>query len=164
MAVIAGSPHFENYLYSQKLPSLNLSFHHDLDFIYSWNWTLAKIRYRLFMICHELLAFKTCGTQELSGSWLSRLAETAIQILSLQAVFLDISSHNLLQHTVFWRPKHTSLSKCSQVCIKSAVNLSLFEEVWYTMEQQLLVICRFAEQKLCFEIHSLKLQLDYAAQ
>jgi len=44
------------------------------------------------------------------------------------------------------------------------VNLGLFEEVWYTRERELLVICRIAEQKLSFEVHSLKLQLDYGAR
>jgi hypothetical protein len=44
------------------------------------------------------------------------------------------------------------------------VNLSLFEEVWYTRERELPVICRIAEQKLSFEVHSLKLQLDYGAR
>jgi len=44
------------------------------------------------------------------------------------------------------------------------VNVSLFEEVWYTSERQLPVICRCAEQKLSFEIHCLKLQLHYWAQ
>jgi len=44
------------------------------------------------------------------------------------------------------------------------VNLSLFEDVWYTREQGLPVICRIAEQKLSFGVHSLKLQLDYGAQ
>jgi len=43
------------------------------------------------------------------------------------------------------------------------VNLSLFEEVWYTREQELPVICRIAVQKLSVEVHSLKLQLDYGA-
>jgi hypothetical protein len=44
------------------------------------------------------------------------------------------------------------------------VNLSLFEEVWYTRERELPVICRVAESKLSFEVHSLKLQLDYGAR
>jgi len=44
------------------------------------------------------------------------------------------------------------------------VNLSLFEEAWYTSERDLLVICRIAEQKLSWDVHSLKLQLDYGAQ
>jgi len=44
------------------------------------------------------------------------------------------------------------------------VNLSLLEEVWYTRERELPVICRIAEQKLSFEVHSLKLQLDYGAR
>jgi hypothetical protein len=58
MSAIASSPYFDSYLYSQKLPFLNSSFHHDLFFMHSWDWTLAEIRYRLFMICHELQAFK----------------------------------------------------------------------------------------------------------
>jgi len=44
------------------------------------------------------------------------------------------------------------------------VNLSLFEEVWYTRERELPFICRIAEQKLTSEVHSLKLQLDFGAQ
>jgi len=44
------------------------------------------------------------------------------------------------------------------------VNLSLFEEVWYTSEWELPVICTIAEQKLSFEVHSLNLQLDYGAR
>ena len=44
------------------------------------------------------------------------------------------------------------------------MNLSLFEEVWYTRERELPVICRVAESKLSFEVHSLKLQLDYGAR
>jgi len=41
------------------------------------------------------------------------------------------------------------------------VNLRLFEEVWYTSERELLVICRIAEQKLSIDDQSLKLHLDY---
>ena len=44
------------------------------------------------------------------------------------------------------------------------MNLSLFEEVCYTSERQSLVICKIAKQKLSFEVHSLKLQLDYGAR
>jgi len=44
------------------------------------------------------------------------------------------------------------------------VNVSLFEEVWYTGERELPVICRVAVQKLYYEVHTLKLQLDYGAQ
>ena len=44
------------------------------------------------------------------------------------------------------------------------MNLSLFEEVWYTREWELPVICRIAEQKLSIEVHSLKLQFDYGAR
>jgi hypothetical protein len=44
------------------------------------------------------------------------------------------------------------------------VNLSLFEEVWYTRERELLVICRIAEQTLSFEVHSVKRQLNYGAR
>jgi len=58
MSAIVRSPYFDSYLYSQKLPFLNLSFHHELFFMHSWDWTLAEIRYRLFLICHEIQAFK----------------------------------------------------------------------------------------------------------
>jgi len=44
------------------------------------------------------------------------------------------------------------------------VNLSLFEEVWYTSKRELPVICRITEQKLSSEVHSVKLQLDYGAR
>ena len=44
------------------------------------------------------------------------------------------------------------------------MNLSLFEEVWYTSERELPVICRIAEQMLSIEGHSLELQLDYGAR
>jgi len=44
------------------------------------------------------------------------------------------------------------------------VNIRLFEEGWYTSERELPVICRIAEPKLSFEVHRLKLQLDYGAQ
>jgi hypothetical protein len=36
--------------------------------------------------------------------------------------------------------------------------------VWNTRERELLAICRIAEQKLSFEVHSLKLQLYYGAR
>ena len=44
------------------------------------------------------------------------------------------------------------------------MNLSLFDRVWYTSERDSPVICRIAEQKLSFEIHTLKQQLDYGAR
>jgi hypothetical protein len=44
------------------------------------------------------------------------------------------------------------------------VNLSLVEEVWYTRDWGLPDICRIAEQKLSFEIHSLKQQQEYGVQ
>jgi hypothetical protein len=44
------------------------------------------------------------------------------------------------------------------------VNLSLFEEVWYTRKRELPVTCRVTESKLSFEVHSLKLQLHYGAR
>ena len=44
------------------------------------------------------------------------------------------------------------------------MNLSLFEEVWYTGERELPVISRVAEQKLVFGISSRKLQLDFGAR
>ena len=71
MAAIAGLPYFDNYLYSQILPVLNSSICHDVFVMRSWYWTLAEIRYQMFMICHELQAFKTCGGQELAGHRLS---------------------------------------------------------------------------------------------
>jgi hypothetical protein len=43
------------------------------------------------------------------------------------------------------------------------VNLSLFEEVLYTSEWELPVICTIAEQKLSIEVYSLKPQLNYGA-
>jgi len=58
MSAIAGLPYFDSYLYSQNLPFLNSSVLHNLFFMHSWVWTLAEIRYRLFMICHELQASK----------------------------------------------------------------------------------------------------------
>jgi len=48
--------------------------------------------------------------------------------------------------------------------MRRVVNLGQFEEVWYTSEWELPVICRIAEQKLSCEVHSLKLQLDYGAR
>jgi len=50
------------------------------------------------------------------------------------------------------------------VSIRGVVNLSLFEEGWYTREWELPGICRIAEQKLSIEVHCLKLQLNYRAQ
>jgi len=67
MAAIAGSPYLDDYLYSLKLPFLYSSFDHDLFFMHAWDWILAEIRYRLFIICHELQAFKIRGGQELAG-------------------------------------------------------------------------------------------------
>jgi hypothetical protein len=47
------------------------------------------------MICHKLQAFKIRGGRELADHQLSRRAETAIQILFLQALLMEIGSHNL---------------------------------------------------------------------
>ena len=58
MAGIVGLPDYDSYLYTQKLPVLNSSFHHDLYFMHSWDWMLAEIRYCLFMICLELQALR----------------------------------------------------------------------------------------------------------
>jgi hypothetical protein len=44
------------------------------------------------------------------------------------------------------------------------MNLRLFEEMLYASERELPVMGRIAEQKLSFEVHSVKLQLDYGAQ
>jgi hypothetical protein len=76
---------------------------------------------------------------------------------------MEIRSHNLFQDMGFWLSEHSSQSKCSYVCIRGIVSLSLFEEVWYTSEWELPVIGRIAEQTLSFDVQSLKLQLDYAA-
>jgi len=95
MSAIAGSPYCDSYLYSQKLPFLYSSIHHDLFFIHSSDWTLAEIRYRLLMICHELQAFKIWGWRELAGHRSSCWADTGIHILSLRALLMDIGSHNL---------------------------------------------------------------------
>jgi hypothetical protein len=40
----------------------------------------------------------------------------------------------------------------------------MFDEVWSTSERELAVSCRIAKQMLSFEVHPLKLQLDYEAQ
>jgi len=72
MAEIAGSPYFDSCLYSQKLPFLYSSFHHDLFFMHTSDWTLAENRYGLFMICHELQVFKMSGGRELAGHKSSR--------------------------------------------------------------------------------------------
>jgi len=52
----AGSPYFDSYLYSQKLPFLNAGFNHDWLFMHTLDWMLAEIRYHLFMMIHELEA------------------------------------------------------------------------------------------------------------
>jgi len=67
MSVIVGSPYFDSYWYSEKLPFLYWSFHYNLFFRHTWDWTLAEIRYRLLMICHKLQAFKIFGGWELAG-------------------------------------------------------------------------------------------------
>jgi len=86
MAGIAGSPYFDSYLYSQKLRCPNSSFHHDLIFMHSWDWTLEEIRYRLFMICHELHAGACQSPLEpLSRDWHS-------DSLSLRALLMEIGS------------------------------------------------------------------------
>ena len=95
MAAIAGSPCFDSYLYSQKLPFLNSSFRHDLFFMHTKDGMLAEIIYRRFMICHKLQGLKICGRRELASHQLSRCAETTIQILSLRALLMEIGSHNL---------------------------------------------------------------------
>ena len=67
MAAIAGSPYFDSYLYSQKLPFLYSSIHHKLFFMHSWDWTLAEISYRVFMICHALQVVKIRGGQGIAS-------------------------------------------------------------------------------------------------
>jgi len=92
MAGIVGSPCFDSYLYSQKLPFLNLSIHHELFFMHSWDRTSAEIRYRLHMIWHELQAYKICGGREHASHRLSHCAESGIQILSHWALLMEIGS------------------------------------------------------------------------
>jgi hypothetical protein len=48
--------------------------------------------------------------------------------------------------------------------MRRILDLSLFQEVWYTGEQELLVTFRVAEQNLSIKVHSFKLQLDYGAR
>jgi len=90
MAGIVGSPDFDSYLYSEKLPFLNSSIHHDLYFMHSLDWMLVEMRYCLFMICHKIQAFKICDGRELAGHRLSHLAETGIQNLSLRALLMEM--------------------------------------------------------------------------
>jgi hypothetical protein len=58
LSAIAGSHYFHSDLYSQKLPFHYSSYHHDLFFMHTWDWTLAEIRHPLFVMYHEHLAFK----------------------------------------------------------------------------------------------------------
>jgi len=109
------------------------------------------------------LWFVTNFRWEPAGHRLSRWVETGIQILCLWALLMEISSHSLFQDTSFWRPKLTSYSKGSYVCIRNVVNQNMIKQGWYTGERELLVICRVAEQKLSFEVSSLTLQLVYGA-
>jgi hypothetical protein len=71
---------------TQKLRCPNSSFHHDLIFMHSWDWTLEEIRYRLFMICHELQA-GACQSpiEPLSRDWHS-------DSLSLRALLMETGS------------------------------------------------------------------------
>jgi hypothetical protein len=95
MAAIGGSPYFDSYLQSQKLPFLYLTFHYDLFFMHSWDWTLAKIRYCLVMICHELQALMICSGWELASYQLRCWAGSGIQILSLRALLMEIGLDHL---------------------------------------------------------------------
>jgi len=164
MAGIAGSPCFESYLYCQTLPFLNSSFHQDSFIMQSWDSMLAEMRYHLFRIYHKLQAFNISGEWKVADHRFNRCTKTAIQIVSFWALLMEIGSYTLFQYTVLWRPKHRSYSKGSSVSIESVVNSSLLQEVSYTGEQELPVICRVAEQKLSFEAHSLKRQLNYGAR
>ena len=103
MAGIVGSPYIDSYLYSQNLPFLNSSFHHDLFLMSSWDWKLVEIRYRLLIICHELQAFEICRGRELlvpdSAAWLR---------LMFRLYLFELSEwkpvHNLYYDTVFGSP------------------------------------------------------------
>jgi hypothetical protein len=63
--------------------------------MYTWDVTLAKIRYSLVMISHELQEFKLGAGLEVACHHWSPSAETAIQILSLRALVMEIGSYNL---------------------------------------------------------------------
>jgi hypothetical protein len=67
MAGIVGLSYFDSDWYSQKQSCHNTSFHYDLVFLHYWDWILTDIGYHLFMIGHELQAFKICNEQELAG-------------------------------------------------------------------------------------------------
>jgi hypothetical protein len=71
MAGIVGSPYFDNYLYSEKLPFPYSSFHYDLIVMHYWEWTLEEIRNHPLMIFHELQEFKICSGRELAADRLS---------------------------------------------------------------------------------------------
>jgi len=113
MAVIVGSSYFDSYMYSQKLPFLYSSIHHDVFFMHTWNWTLADSRYRLFMICHKLQVVKICGEGDLAGHRSSHWTETCILIPSLRALLMEMGSHNQFQDPGLLQPEHASYSKCS---------------------------------------------------
>ena len=81
MAGIAGSPDLDSYWYSQKVPFLNWSFHHDVNFRNSADRTLPEIRYHIFMIWHEHLAFKICGGRDLASNQLICWAQIPIRIV-----------------------------------------------------------------------------------
>jgi len=98
MAGIVGPPDYDSYLHSQMQPIPDSSFHHVLYFMHSWEWNLADIKYRLFMICDELQAFKICGGGELACHRLSRWAETGIHILSLPALSMEIRLLSILRY------------------------------------------------------------------
>jgi hypothetical protein len=71
MSAIAGSPYFDSELYSQSLPFLNSSFHHDWLFMHFWDWTLAENRYCQFMMCYELRVSKIRTGREVAAHRLS---------------------------------------------------------------------------------------------
>jgi hypothetical protein len=63
--------------------------------MYTWDVTLAEIRYPLVMISHELQEFKLGAGLEVACHQWSPSAETGIQILSLRALVMEIGSYNL---------------------------------------------------------------------
>jgi len=67
MASIAGSSYIDSNWYSQKLPFLYFSFHHDLFSMHTWHLMWAEFRYRLFMIHYELQVFNIRGGPELAS-------------------------------------------------------------------------------------------------
>jgi hypothetical protein len=128
------------------------------------------------MICHHLQAFNILGGREPAGHQLSCWTETGIQSsierLSRERNADSISSSSLdgsrltscILTYCFWRPKHTTLSKCCSVCSIRVRNLRLFGELWNNCEQEFPAMFSIAKKKLSFDVYSSKQQRVYEAR